>query len=282
MALINGPQTPNLSVPTLGPTDDLNKATINAVLNTLDTRINVVADETQALSTHEADTTNVHGITNTANLLATADTPANGEVLTYTTAGGVNWAAAAGGGSSDLTLLAATTGTATSATWVPVDNLFTSTYLNYKLLVDWIPAYTYPGDVGKMVLWDGAAPINSNHVGGYIRSGAVGGTISLTNEYALTSVPSSYYYSDYSNHSEIDIAVTKSSFTSRALVVNIKTTSYNDDDSAGTIYQAGTMRNVSAEDSENLEGKGVAFKPSAASLVGFRIRAYGYNSILAP
>lgn len=99
MALINGPQTPNLSVPTLGPTDDLNKATINAVLNTLDTRINVVADETQALSTHEADTTNVHGITNTANLLATADTPANGEVLTYTTAGGVNWAAAAGGGS---------------------------------------------------------------------------------------------------------------------------------------------------------------------------------------
>lgn len=184
------------------------------------------------------------------------------------------------GGGGDLVLLAATTGTATSAAWVPVDNLFTSTYLNYKLLVDWIPAYAYPGDVGKMVLWNGSAPINSTHVGGYTVSGAVGGTMG-TSEYALTSVPSSYYYSDYSNHSEIDIAVTKSSFTSRALVVNIKTTSYNDDNSTGTLYQAGTMRNVSAEDSESLEGKGVAFKPSAATLVGFRIRAYGYNSVLS-
>lgn len=191
MARINGTPTANLSVPQFSPKDDLNKATFNELLRTLDTRINIVADETQALVEHEAntagvhgitdtnalatdsdvvtaidnhaadttsvhgipdtsvlatdsdlstavsnhaadttsvhgiadtsvlatnsdlstavsnhssDTTSVHGIANTSALVATTDTPADGEVLTYTTAGGVNWAAAAGGGGSGITV----------------------------------------------------------------------------------------------------------------------------------------------------------------------------------
>lgn len=185
------------------------------------------------------------------------------------------------GGGGDLTLLAATTGTSTTATWVPVNNLFTSTYLNYKLFVDWLPVYHYPGDEGKMVLWGGSAPIASNHSGAYLVSGAAGGTLSTSIEYRLTSVPSSYYYTDWWNHSEIDIAVPRSGFSTRSLVVNIKTISYNDDNLSYTLYQAGTVRNVSEGESESLVGKGVAFKPGGSSQVDYRIRAYGYNSVLS-
>lgn len=98
MPRLTGENTGNLAVPKFSQYDDVTKAALNEMIDKFDTRINIVADETQALVAHEADTTNIHGITNTANLLATADTPADGEVLTYTTAGGVNWAAAAGGG----------------------------------------------------------------------------------------------------------------------------------------------------------------------------------------
>lgn len=185
------------------------------------------------------------------------------------------------GGGGDLVLLAATTGTSTSTTWVPVNNLFASTYLNYKLFVDWLPGYSYPGDAGKMVLWNGTAPINSSHQGAYFQSGSAGGTMSTTNEYRLTGPESSYYYTDWWNHSEIDIAVPRSDFSSRSLVVNIKTISYNDDSSTYTLYQAGTVRNVSAGASESLTGKGVAFKPSTSNPVDYRIRAYGYNSVLS-
>jgi hypothetical protein len=97
MARINGTPTANLSVPQFSPKDDLNKSTFNELLRTLDTRINIVADETQALVEHEANTAGVHGIADTSDLVVTTDTPADGEVLTYTTAGGVNWAAAAAG-----------------------------------------------------------------------------------------------------------------------------------------------------------------------------------------
>lgn len=189
--------------------------------------------------------------------------------------------AGGGGGGGDLTLLAATTGTATISDWVPVNNLFTSTYLNYKLFVDWLPPYSYPGDQGKMMLWGGSAPINSNHQGAYFQSGSAGGSMGLATEYLLTAAPSSYYYTDWWNHSEIDIAVPRSDFSSRSLVVNIKTISYNDDTYVYTLYQAGTVRNVSAEDSESLAGRGVAFKPSATNPVDYRIRAYGYNSVLS-
>lgn len=102
MGNLNGANTTNLSVPKFAPTDSITIPALNDMLDVLDTRINIVADETQALVSHEADTTNIHGIANTANLIATADTPANGEVLTYTTAGGVNWAAAAAGGGSSI------------------------------------------------------------------------------------------------------------------------------------------------------------------------------------
>jgi len=160
MARLNGPTTTNLGLPTLGLKDEFDSHMFNEALGNIDTRVNIVADETQALATHEADTTSVHGITNTANLVLTADsrlsdartptgaaggvlsgtypnpgfasdmatqteldnhasdttsvhgitdttkvvitndTPANNEVLTYTTANGVVWAAAAAGGST--------------------------------------------------------------------------------------------------------------------------------------------------------------------------------------
>jgi len=125
--VLTGDETPNLGAKTIGPKDDFNKETVNQALRTLDTRVNIVADETQALLEHEADTTSVHGIADTSvlatdsdlstavsnhaavttsvhgiadtsDLVVTTDTPADGEVLTYTTAGGVNWAAASGGG----------------------------------------------------------------------------------------------------------------------------------------------------------------------------------------
>lgn len=102
---LTGENTTNLSVPKMGPMDDFNKATVNELVDRLDNRINIVADETQALVAHEADTTNIHGITNTANLLATSDTPTDGEVLKYNTSGGVNWGSASPTGSAggDLT-----------------------------------------------------------------------------------------------------------------------------------------------------------------------------------
>lgn len=102
---LTGENTPNLSVPKMGPMDDFNKATVNELVDRLDNRINIVADETQALVEHEADTTNVHGISNTANLLATSDTPTDGEVLKYNTSGGVNWGSVSltGSAGGDLT-----------------------------------------------------------------------------------------------------------------------------------------------------------------------------------
>ena len=106
MARVTGQSTPNLSVPTLGAKDNLDKATFNELITRLDTRINLVADETQALNSHEAATTSVHGIADTSDLVVTTDTPADGEVLTYTTAGGVNWAAASGGGGSEVVFAA--------------------------------------------------------------------------------------------------------------------------------------------------------------------------------
>lgn len=106
MARLTGENTGNLAVPKFSQYDDVTKAALNEMIDKFDTRINIVADETQALNEHEADTTNVHGIADTSAIVATADTPADGEVLTYNAEGGVNWAAAATGGGVTATLLA--------------------------------------------------------------------------------------------------------------------------------------------------------------------------------
>lgn len=102
MARLNGQSTTNLSVPKLGPKDDLDKSTFNELIDSFDARINIVADESGALLAHTEETEDVHGIVDTSDLvvsadiedfIATADTPADGDILKYTTALGVHWAA---------------------------------------------------------------------------------------------------------------------------------------------------------------------------------------------
>ena len=131
MARVTGQSTPNLSVPTLGAKDNLDKATFNELITRLDTRINLVADETQALNSHEAATTSVHGIADTSDLVVTTDTPADGEVLAYTTAGGVNWA------SADAFLVAAAAAVGTEVVFAATSQLNSSTSAT-GVINDWI------------------------------------------------------------------------------------------------------------------------------------------------